>query len=171
MEIGPKIQVTPIETIRYYKNHMEEFTVPEVVKVRSILVRIKEDRPSEDSLFLAKEIYAGLKNGEAFDEMARKYSDDMHASSGGDRGYVKKGEMMKRIDEVLFDLDLGEHSEIIRTDIGFHIFLVEDKRPGQNRTFDQVKTRIEEIIFNNKIQKTLKDYIGNLRGKAFISYK
>ncbi|NQT22172.1 MAG: peptidylprolyl isomerase [Candidatus Omnitrophica bacterium] len=171
LEIGPKIQVTPIEIIRYFKNHMDEFAVPEVAKVRSILIRVKDGRGSEEALTLTEDIILQLKSGDGFDEIAKVYSEDSRASSGGDMGYVKKGEMMKKIDDVLFALDIGEYSEVIRTDIGFHIFFVEDKRPPQNKTFDEVKSRIEEIIFNQKIQKKLKEYIEKLRAKAFIAYK
>ncbi len=171
VEIGSKITITPIEIVEYYGNHKQEFMSPEMVKVRSILIKIKEDRGSEASLNLAKEILGRLQNGEDFAEIAKVYSDDMHASSGGDMGYITSGEMIKRIDDVIFSLKEGETSGIVRTDLGFHFFKVEDKKEARLRDFDEIKGGIEKFLFNSKIQKRLKEYIHELRENAYIAYK
>lgn len=171
VEIGSKITVTPIEIVGYYDEHKQEFMSPEMVKVRSILIKIKEGRGSEASLNLAKEILGRLQKGEDFAEIATAYSDGLHASSGGEIGYIKRGEMIKRIDDVIFALKEGETSEILRTDLGFHIFKVEGKKEARLMDFDEVKNNIEKLLFNGKIQKRLEGYIQRLRENAYITYK
>ena len=170
-EIGSKITVTPIEIVGYYDKHKQEFMSPEMIKVRSILIKIKKDRGSEVSLSLAREILRRLRNGEDFAELAKIYSDGLHASSGGDMGYVKKDEMINRIDAVIFALKEGEISEILRTDLGFHIFKVEDKKETRLMNFDEVKNDIEKFLFNSEIQERLKEYIQQLRENAYITYR
>ncbi|MCK4463333.1 MAG: peptidylprolyl isomerase, partial [Candidatus Omnitrophica bacterium] len=171
VEIGAKVTITPIEIIGYYDNHKQEFMSPEMIKVRSILIKIKKDRGSEASLNLAKEILGRLQKGEDFAEIAKVYSDGLYASSGGEIGYIKRGEMIKRIDSVIFGLKEGETSEMLRTDLGFHFFKVEDKKEARLMDFDEVKDGIEKFIFNSKIQKRLKEYIQQLRENAYITYK
>ncbi len=171
VEIGSKITITPIEIIGYYDKHKQEFMSPEMIEVRSVLIKIKEDRGSEASLNLAREILGRLQKGEDFAEIAKIYSDGLHASSGGDMGYIKKGEMIKRIDDVIFTLKEGETSEILRTDLGFHIFKVGDKKEARLMDFAEVKNGIEKLLFNNGIQKKMKEYIQQLRENAYITYR
>jgi len=170
-EIGSKVTVIPGEVYDYYVNNKDEFRLPPMVRVRSILIRIKEDRGSEDALMLAKEIYGQLKGDGDFSEMARKYSDDQYAPSGGDMGYIKKGEMRKKIDDVIFSLKEGEISDIQRSDLGFHIFKVEEIRAQEQKTFDESKNQIERFLFNRKIQEKLTTYVEQLRENAYIDYK
>ena len=68
-----------------------------------------------------------LENGEDFEELARTYSDDEATKeNGGDLGYVYRGQMVDEFDNALFSLDIGEVSDIIETDIGYHIIKVYD---------------------------------------------
>ncbi|MFH1791429.1 MAG: peptidylprolyl isomerase [Candidatus Omnitrophota bacterium] len=168
--IGGKISVSPGEMIAYYNAHRDEFIDPPTARVRSILIRITSSRNAEESLAFAKDILARLEN-EPFAGLAEKYSDDQYAEKGGDMGYVKQGEMIERINTAIFTLKQGEHSDIIRTDLGYHIFLVEDTMDGRVIPFDRVSDDIERRIFKQKVNMYLEEYIDNLRENAYIAFK
>lgn len=170
-EIGSRTVVTPIEIIEYYKGHTDKFIIPRKAKVRSILVRITAERDSEKALNLAKEILEKLANGEEFSALAMRYSDDQYASRGGDMGYIKKGEMIKRIDDAIFKLGKTETSEIIRTDLGFHIFKVDDISKAESTPFEAVSDKIENALFSKKVNEKLKGFIKQLKEKAYIEFK
>ena len=78
---------------------------------------------------------------------------------------------LERIDNVIFGLEEGEISGMIETDLGFHIFKVEEKKNSKLKTFQEAKDEIERLIFNGKVQKKLQEYIKELRQSAYISYK
>lgn len=170
IEVGSKVSFSPIEIIDYYENHKDELMTPESALARMILIKIKEKTP-EETLKTAEDIKKRLENGEDFAAIAEAYSDGLYASSGGDMGYVKKGEMIEHIDNIIFNLKSGEISEIVKTDLGYHIFKVEDKKESELKTFNDAKGEIEKIIFNKKIEERLNAYLQKLKSNAYIAYK
>jgi len=170
-DISSKISITPSEIFDFYEQYKKEFMLPPAASVRSILVRLRTDRSAEQALVLAEAILERLQAGDDFSALAKEYSDGSNAQLGGEMGYVKKGEMIKRIDETIFSLKPGEISDILRTDLGFHIFKVEDVREATIQSFDEVSKRIERMIFNHKSKKKLDRFIAQLEESAYIEYK
>lgn len=171
IEVGAKISIVPAEICGYYEEHKEQFTMPSSAKVRTVLVKITADRNSEAALALAKEAQVKLRNGADFSEVAKEYSDSLSAAQGGDMGYVKEGEMIKRIDDAVFSLKKGETSDIVRTDLGYHIFKVEDLKESRQYTFEEVSDRIEKFIFKTKFEERFEDFMKQLEENAYIEFK
>ena len=86
-------------------------------------------------------------NGEDFEAMAREYSEGPNAKGGGGLGLIRRGEMMKEVDETIFALEPGSISDIVETPIGYHIFKVIAKLPATSKDFDSAKADITEEIY------------------------
>jgi peptidyl-prolyl cis-trans isomerase D len=125
---------------RLYEEHSERYDVPERTRARHILFRVekKEDEAAVEER--AKAALARLEAGEDFATLAEELSEDPgSAAAGGDLGYFARGQMVPEFDKVAFSLEPGTHSGLVRTSYGFHIIQVEDRKPAQLKTFDEVK--------------------------------
>jgi parvulin-like peptidyl-prolyl isomerase len=105
---------------------LEVVTGEEEVKASHILIST-DNRTDAEALELIKEIQKNV-TVDNFAEMAKQYSDCPSASKGGDLGWFGKGQMVAEFEKAAFDLDVGEISEPVKTQFGYHLILVEDKR-------------------------------------------
>ena len=78
---------------------------------------------------------------------------------------------MDRINDLVFSLDENETSGILKTKLGFHIFLVEEKEPSSIIEFNKAKPEIEQIMINKKMQDKLGQWIENLKKDAYIAFR
>jgi peptidyl-prolyl cis-trans isomerase C len=136
------------EAIKQVKNEEE-------VHARHILV------PTEDE---AKAILAQLKGGADFAALAKEKSKDPGAAEGGDLGYFTKDQMVPEFAEVAFKLNKGQVSDPVKTQFGWHIIKVEDKRTKPTPTFEQVKPQIENYIAH----RAQAELVENLRKTATV---
>jgi peptidyl-prolyl cis-trans isomerase C len=136
------------EAIKQVKDEQE-------VHARHILV------PTEDE---AKTILAQLKGGADFATLAKEKSKDPGAAEGGDLGYFTKDQMVPEFAEVAFKLDKGQLSDPVKTQFGWHIIKVEDKRTKPAPSFEQVKPQIENYIAH----RAQAEMVENLRKTATI---
>jgi peptidyl-prolyl cis-trans isomerase C len=157
-EVEGKSTVKEQELRDFYERHKDTFTAGEEVKASHILV----DTEAE-----AEDIMKKILKKESFSELAKQLSKD-HTSAikGGDLGFFGKGRMVSEFDKVAFELDPGEVSDPVKTQFGYHIIKVIEKRMSKQRDFDEVKSVIERRLKAEK-QKTLFDtYIKSLREKS-----
>jgi peptidyl-prolyl cis-trans isomerase C len=138
-----------------YDEAIKQAKSVEEVHARHILV------PTEDE---AKAILAQLKGGADFATLAKEKSKDPGAAEGGDLGYFTKDQMVPEFAEVAFKLDKGQLSDPVKTQFGWHIIEVEDKRMKPTPTFEQVKPQLENYVAH-RAQAQLVD---NLRKTATI---
>ncbi len=174
MEIKNKILVSPKEIEDFYTAHEKEFNQPEKIKLRSITVRKapdKQGKKDEEAKLKSEQILADLKKNADFAKIAEAHSEDYNAPSGGDLGYVGRGEMARDIDQVIFALNPGDISPIIETEIGYHIFKVDEKQEGKKKNLDEVRLEIQEIIYRDKAKKRFDEWMRDLKEKAYISIR
>src|ERR1700754_4010625 len=124
-------------------------------RARHILVE------SEDE---AKAIVEELKKGADFAELAKKKSKDPGASDGGDLGFFTKDQMVPEFSAVALSLEPGKISDPVKSQFGWHIIKVEEKRNRKPPEFDQVKGQIETYV----VRKAQAEYVGKLRDGAKI---
>ena len=145
-----KIEVSDSEVKEYYDQDSEQFYEPEKVRARHILFKLKKDVSKEEEDKLrekALSVLAKLKKGSSFEKMAEKYSEDSStAKKGGDLGYFKKGQMVKPFEEAAFSMKKGETSELVRSQYGIHIILVEDNNPAYILPLEEVREKIVKEI-------------------------
>ena len=129
--------VTEEDARAFYEQETAKITPEDEVRARHILVPSKEE---------AEAVAARLKSGEAFDAVAREVSKDPGAAEGGDLGYFTKDDMVPEFSEAAFALQPGEISDPVETKFGWHIIKVEDRRPRQLASFDEVKDRVMAVL-------------------------
>lgn len=169
-KVGYKVIITPSEVRQYYDQHITEFVEPEKIEVLNILIRKKEADGgiSEESI---KKVKSLLNDGQDFEEVAKKYSESPNAKNGGNMGFIKRGEMIKEIDDAIFALPAGGVSDIVETPIGYHVFKITQIVPAISKDFDSAKSEIEDAIYQKKINKSLEKWLKELRENAYISIK
>ena len=141
-----------------YEQFVKEQSEKEEVKARHILVATEDE---------AKAIAEEIKKGGNFEEIAKEKSSDSSKDKGGDLGYFSKGQMVKQFEDAAFALKVGEVSAPIKTDFGWHIIKVDDKRKIAVPTFEEMKQKFKDEIG----QKALQDYIEKLQNDAAIEIK
>lgn len=153
--LAGKDEVTDEEAKRYYEEHKEEFQLGERVRVRHIVVKTLEE---------AQEIKKRLERGEDFAELARKYSISPAAKWGGDLGYIQRGQVGKEFEKAAFSLKKpGDISDIVKTTFGYHIIKLEDRKPPQQLSFEEVKDKIKSRLKEEKRNKILEEYLKTVR--------
>jgi peptidyl-prolyl cis-trans isomerase C len=140
---------------KVYEEAVKQVKNEEEVHARHILV------PTEDE---AKAVLAQLKGGADFATLAKEKSKDPGAAEGGDLGYFTKEQMVPEFADVAFKLPKGQLSDPVKTQFGWHIIKVEDKRTRPTPTFDQVKPQIENYVAH----RAQADLVENLRKSATV---
>ena len=140
---------------KVYEEATKQMKAEKEVRARHILV------PTEDE---AKVVVDELKKGADFAELAKKKSKDPGAAEGGDLGYFSKDQMVPEFAEVAFKLDKGQLSDPVKTQFGWHVIRVEDKRDRPIPEFDKVKDQLENFV----VRKAQAELITKLRSAGKI---
>jgi len=171
-EVKSKIFVLPSEISDYYEKHRMNFKEADKYRVKNILIKLKKDSV-ENELIKAEieDVYNKLKQGGDFDTLSRQYSQGVNAESGGDMGYIEKGQMLEELDSAIFKLRPGEFSEPVKSEIGYHIFKVEDIKYGRQASLEETQKDIQMIIFQDKFKAMVSEWLSGIKKKAYISIK
>ncbi len=129
------VKVSDGEVRSFYQSHKDSLPPQkEAVRVSHILLTV-EPSPQTQMMVLerAKKVLQMLRGGEDFAQLAKDYSDDPSASSGGELGWFAKGDMVPEFDQVAFSLQVGEISDLVRTRFGYHIIKVQEREGDRVR--------------------------------------
>jgi len=149
--LGSDVKITEDEMKTYFEENKESFDEKEQVKASHILV------DSEDK---AREVKEKLDAGEDFAELAKEYSTDTsNKDQGGDLGFFARGAMVKEFEDAAFSMEIGQISDPVKTDYGYHIIKVEDKKPAKEATYEECKDEIKEILFDEKLPAVYQTWI------------
>jgi peptidyl-prolyl cis-trans isomerase D len=151
---GGKPQVTDAEVQTYYNQHQDQFQVKEQVKVRHILIAVPSGADSKtDAAAKAKaeDLLKQIKSGGNFADLASKNSDDPGSKvQGGELGWLDRGKTVPEFDKAAFTLAPGQTSDVIKTQFGYHILQVEDKKTAHLRPLAEVKPEILPVLEQQK---------------------
>jgi peptidyl-prolyl cis-trans isomerase C len=140
----------------YYEKNKNDFQMPESVHTKHILVDSEEEAKS-----IGEEIGGGL----AFEEAATKYSKCPSKESGGDLGMFGRGKMVPEFEEAAFAMNVGEISQPVKTQFGYHIIKVEEKQEASVRAYDEVKNEIGQKLVADKQRDVYMEKISELKKK------
>jgi peptidyl-prolyl cis-trans isomerase SurA len=161
--------VIPSERIAaFYREHLKDFTAEEQVQLRMIILRSAEKGSLEQRQKLMGEIRAKIQGGAAFAEMARTYSDDSTAESGGDWGWVQDGTLHETLSKAALSLKAGQTSKPLTLGDSVYLLYCESKRPRTVQTLEEARDTIEKVLLSRERQKAQEQWIARLRKKAYI---
>ncbi|PID55991.1 hypothetical protein CSB45_13640 [candidate division KSB3 bacterium] len=170
-EVRSSIEVGDAEIREYYESHQDQFKPAAVsVHVRQILLEVK---PGDDERAVKKRgetLVSDLRNGADFQALARAHSAHSSADSGGELGTFKEGELAAPY-SVVFSMEAGAISDLLRTDAGFLILYVEERSGGAESGFESAKAQIQKILYKQKSEARYKAWLQELRQKAYIDIK
>ena len=162
-----KIIISPYKVETYYLVHQDDFKVEDEVKLRMIVLN-KTSGDDTNTVRLAGEILAQIKEGATFPEMASVYSQDSQRSQGGDRGWVERSFLRKELADIAFALKPGQVSDVIEMPEACYLMLVEQARPAHVKPLNEVRDDVE-LTLRTQAQKQLEQqWIERLKKKTFI---
>jgi peptidyl-prolyl cis-trans isomerase C len=145
-ELRKDIKVDEAELKKYYEQNKDKYTAHTRMRASRITV------PTEEQ---AKAVLARIKKGEDFSELAKKFSKDENALRGGSMGTVRQGKLPPELDKVLAGLKEGQVSQPVKTQQGYVILRVDKITEYPQRSYEEMKPRIERMVMREKISKVM----------------
>ena len=149
LAIKLRSQIGEEEKKAYYDNWVKTVPVQQEVRARHILVKTEDEAKN-----LAKEIAGGAD----FAELAKKHSIHESRENGGDLEYFSRGQTGdKSFEDAAFALEKGKVSEPVKTELGWHLIKIEDKRDGQSPSYDDMKNQVTAWLVEAKLDSTMQE--------------
>lgn len=170
-KVAAAVKVDEAEAKKYYDEHTKEFDRPEMVHARHIILLVDkaaDDAKKAETKKKMDEIQAELKGGAKFEDIAKKYSQDGSAESGGDLGLFPKGAMVKEFEDAVWNMKPGEVSGVITTPFGLHIIKFEERKAAGSVPFAEMKNDLIRGLESQKKGEAVNKYIADLKAKAKI---
>lgn len=156
------------EIAEFYRKRRDQFRVPGSINAAHILKNVNEDNPKEEARKAIEAAKAELDAGADFSELATRVSDA--PADGGNLGWFPPGRMVPLFDEVAFELEAGQTSDIFRTGFGYHIVRVFDRRPETVPALSEVTTLIEQQLKQQKHNEAVEAFVDKLRETATVEF-
>jgi parvulin-like peptidyl-prolyl isomerase len=173
-EVKDKIIVTDGEIGEYYNEHRQEYEGKESVRMKQVLLLVPSGADKNVKMKIknnALQLRELIIKGESFDLLAAKYSQGPAAAQGGDVGFIEKGIIIPEVEAIAFNLPLNQVSEVIESNVGFHIIKVVDKKGAGLKPMAMVREEIKAKIEEEKLNKKFEEWISSLRAKSHIEIK
>ncbi len=171
-QIKGKDTVTDAEAEDFYKKNPEQFKAPEQVRASHILVKVEEDAKPEvvvEKEKAAQAIAARVKKGEAFDKLAKELSEDPSAKqNSGDLDFFTKEAMVPEFSNKAFSMKKDEISEPVRSQFGYHVIKVTDRKDAETVTLEKAKPQLLTFLQRQKKQTEIEKVVKELRAKAEV---
>ncbi|MBI2149542.1 MAG: SurA N-terminal domain-containing protein [Acidobacteria bacterium] len=159
LKLRSQVVVTDDELRQYYDQHKGEYTLPERVKAQHILFKTQEKTPEEVEKIRekARQVLERAKKGEDFAALAKQFSEDSTADSGGDLGDFGRGQMVPEFERTAFGLGIGAISDLVQTQFGIHIIKVNSRQEPRERPLEELKEAIRPIVSTRKAEEKAGD--------------
>jgi peptidyl-prolyl cis-trans isomerase C len=171
-EVEAKVAVTPAQVQDFYAKNPDRFKQGERVRASHILLRLPEkaDEAAKAAVKTkATDVLKQVRDGKDFAELAKQYSEDPgSAPSGGDLNFFQKGQMVAPFDQAAFTLKVGDVSDLVETNFGFHIIKVTDKQPERVVPLDDVRPQVQQFLENQSRQEQTQALIKALAAKGKV---
>ena len=168
-EVRARIRVGGEEIRLFFEENRERFKEPEEVELSHILIKAKEGEVWKEKK--GEELLRRLREGADFSLLAREYSQGPTAKRGGRLGFLRRGELSPEFAEAVSGLEVGEVSDLIKMEDGFHIIKLKGRKAARQMELSEVKDIIEALIFAEKAEKRYQEWVKELKKEAHIEIR
>ena len=163
-------KVSELDCMLFYYMHKDKFNQPETRTARHILITLNEDFAENKREAALQRMLAIRKRvsqkSKRFSEQAMKHSECPTAMNGGLLGRIPKGQLYTELDDKLFDMKAGEVSEVLESELGFHILYCEQIHPAGPVPFKEAEPRIREKLSRRRMRMCQKSWLSELKEKV-----
>ena len=166
-----KIVIQESETQAFYDANPKLFLQPEMVRASHILIKVEEGADESQKAAAEKKITTiqqKIKNGDSFEELARRFSEGPSGVNGGDLGFFRRGQMVAPFEQAAFALQPGEVSDKVVTRFGYHLIKVTAKKDARTVSYQEAKENIARHLRQVKTNQEIQRYIETLRRSARV---
>jgi peptidyl-prolyl cis-trans isomerase C len=170
-EVSPQVNVSDHDVKDFYDKNPQQFQQPESWRASHILVMVPQgatDAQKKEARAKIDDVATQVKAGGDFAELAKKYSQDGSAQSGGDLNYFSRGQMVKPFEDAVASLKVGEVSGVVETQFGFHVIKLTDKRDARTVPLVEVNKKIGDYLLNRARQEKAGAFVESLKAKSKI---
>ena len=167
-QVRSSIIINEEDLLKFYQANQEKFQRTPKAEVRHIFFGFSADTNEDTVRIRAEEALAKIQAGADFDQIARAYAAASAGEKPGDLLTVHRGDLAPEIEAVTFSLTAGAVSPPIRTDSGYHLIKVESIQTESVAPFSAARDSIRDQLFQEKFEAKRKDWLTDLRSKAFI---
>lgn len=166
-----KVTVTEQEMKKFYNENPDYFKTQERVRASHILVKVDagaSDADKKKARQKIEDVQKKVKKGEDFAALAKQFSDCPSSTKGGDLDYFQRGQMVKPFEDVAFAMKVGDVSDIVETQFGYHLIKLTDKQAAGKVSFDEAKDKIKSYLEQQKMGEEVKQYVTQLKQKSKV---
>jgi peptidyl-prolyl cis-trans isomerase C len=155
-EVDANVKITKDEMKQYYETHKGDFKTPELWRASHILIATEKE---------ARDILDALAQGAKFEDLAKEKSMDATATRGGDIGFFRLGQLVPDFEKACLKLSIGQTSDVVKTQFGYHIIKLTDKKEAGAEDFDKAKGKIENVLKKQKRVELFNNMVMGLKNK------
>jgi parvulin-like peptidyl-prolyl isomerase len=150
----------------HYEENKERYLTGEQIRVAHIVKYVNWQTDEGTALDIVTQAHREISGGALFEAVVAKYTDC--PDSGGDLGYVARGQMVEEFEDVVFNLTVGQVSDVFRTRFGFHVAKLYDRQPPAIPPLRAIHGQVVDEVKEQKREQALGDYLDGLRAKAVV---
>ncbi len=176
-EFGDQLKITENDANNFYSANLKRFETPEQVRASHILVKPDMTDPNIDpneakakALAKVQDLLKQIEEGADFATLAKANSDCASKAKGGDLGYFGRGRWEAPFEKVAFELKVNEVSDVVKTQLGYHIIKVTDRNEAGVNPFEQARDEIIKMLKQRKQRELFAKYLMQLKAEAKIVY-
>lgn len=170
-EVASQIEVKPSDVSAFYEKNPDRFQQPESMRASHILVAVPpnaDDATRAKARARAQEALKAARAGQDFAQLARRYSQDASAQQGGDLGFFPRGQMVPAFDQAAFALEVGQISDLVETEFGFHVIKALEKRPPRTVPFVEAAPQIQAYLENEQRREKGRALVDQLKATGSV---
>jgi len=170
-EVKSGVVLSDVEIRSYYADHSNQFLTPMQYRLHQIYIPLSQPDPAQTAEQTARDVEEQLKNGADFQALVKRYSSGPEVKDNGDLGAVRADKMIPEIRQAIESLKPGEFSSPDKTPSAVHIFRLDEIQPPKPRAFEEVKTEIQERLFQEQSAELYEKWLKDLRTTAQVEIK
>jgi len=170
-KFGGKVTVSEQDMKKFYNDNPDYFKTQERVRASHILAKVDagaSDADKKKARQKIEDVQKKVKKGEDFGTLAKQYSDCPSSAKGGDLDYFQRGQMVKPFEDTAFAMKVGDVSNIVETQFGYHLIKLTDKQGAGKVSFDEAKDKIKGYLEQQKMGEEVKQYVAQLKQKGKV---